>query len=251
MSKKAVYQFLFYPELSDVEPLIWAMNACEWNWRISPLHDRDVKEDGTPKKAHYHVLVGFSKYAPEYKRFRAALENLVSLPGIAIPPARECLVQEPQAAEMYHQHEHNPDKAQYSRDDALESDCWNVLDYCTKEQKAEHKRAMRHVEKQSETECIGYCMDWLSTPGNPCELSCLLDHIRKDKPEYFMTALEKSYVLKSYADSKRHCDRDIEVNELRVKNDELQEELAVTSDKLVRMLNASQTLQQLAKESAI
>ena len=250
MSKKAVYQFLFYPELSDVEPLIWAMNACEWNWRISPLHDRDIKEDGTPKKSHYHILVGFSKDAPEYKRFRAALENLCN-PGVAIPPARECLVHDPQAAVKYHQHEFNPDKAQYSIDDALESDCWNVLDYCTKEQKAEHKRAMRHVEKQSETECIGYCMDWLSTAGNPCELSCLLDHIRKEKPEFFLTALEKSYVLKSYADSKRHCERDTEVNELRAQNEQLQDELAKACDDMTRMLSASQSLQHLAKNSAI
>lgn len=254
MSTKAVYQFLFYPELSDVDPLCWALNAMCWNWRVSPLHDKDVKEDGSPKKAHYHVLVGFAKDAPDFKTFKGALDALDN-PGIAVPPARECLVQDPMAAEDYQEHKNNPEKAQYSASDALESDAWNVVDYCTKDQKADYKRTLRQRQKQDKTEYkteyIGYCMDWLSTPGNPCELSSLLDHLRKDRPEYFAAALDSSYVLKSYADSKRHCERDEEVRELQVKNEELQEELAMTSDKLCRMMNASQSLQQLAKDSAI
>lgn len=38
------------------------------------LHNRDVKDDGTPKKYHYHILAGFETKFPTWKDFRQWLE---------------------------------------------------------------------------------------------------------------------------------------------------------------------------------
>lgn len=48
------------------------LDSCKKNWQqiladyhiataISPLHDRDIKEDGTIKKPHYHIVVNFTQ----------------------------------------------------------------------------------------------------------------------------------------------------------------------------------------------
>lgn len=242
MSKKAAYTFLFYPDLADVEVLIWALNAMGWNYRISPLHDKDVTETGEPKKPHYHVIVGFSENAPEYKKFKAAIEGIS--PCCSVPPINKCIVKDLIGAVQYHQHENDLDKAQYCVDDAVESESWYAESYMTKEQKADAKRIARQRGKQDRADCLAFCMDWLSTPGNPCELSSLLDYVRKERPDLFLLAIENSYVLKSYADSKRHCERDDEVKELRAKCDELLEDLADANDKLICCNLASVSIQQ-------
>ena len=43
---------------------------------ISPLHDKDVLEDGTPKKAHWHVVLAY-KNPVGRRRLRKSLSVLV------------------------------------------------------------------------------------------------------------------------------------------------------------------------------
>ena len=56
--KKRNWSFLLYPESA---PADWQRKLEELHLpiAISPLHDRDLNEDGTPKKPHYHVIVCF------------------------------------------------------------------------------------------------------------------------------------------------------------------------------------------------
>lgn len=54
--KKRNWTFLVYPESA---PANWreVLAGLRLPMAISPLHDRDKNEDGTPKKPHYHVVV--------------------------------------------------------------------------------------------------------------------------------------------------------------------------------------------------
>lgn len=52
------WTFVLYPESAPVE---WSdvLNDLHIQWCVSPLHDKDVNADGTPKKPHWHVLLCF------------------------------------------------------------------------------------------------------------------------------------------------------------------------------------------------
>ena len=56
--KKRNWTFLVYP---DSAPAEWqrVLDELHLPVAISPLHDRDLNEDGTQKKHHYHVIVCF------------------------------------------------------------------------------------------------------------------------------------------------------------------------------------------------
>lgn len=247
MSKKAVYTFLYYPECGSIDNVVAALAAFGdgWNYAISPLHDKDLKEDGTPKKAHYHVLIGFEKNAPTYRAFCEAVKGISE--GCAVPPAKDCTVRDPLGAVAYLTHKNQPDKSQYAEDGIIFSEFWDVDAYCTKDQRAEHRRTCKRVEKEDRDRILGYCMDWLSDRANFCEYCALLDHIRAEHPEMFGTVLENSYIIKSYADSKRHSLHDETVVELEKSRDEAWEE----TDRLVKqntdMLNCSAELWSMYK----
>lgn len=50
---------------------------------ISPLHDQDVKEDGSPKKPHYHVIVTFPNTTTSGKAL--AIADALNAPHCALP----------------------------------------------------------------------------------------------------------------------------------------------------------------------
>ena len=56
--KRRHYATILYPESA---PANWLDYLSETHMKVlvSPLHDQDVKEDGTTKKPHYHVLLSF------------------------------------------------------------------------------------------------------------------------------------------------------------------------------------------------
>ena len=52
------WTFVLYPESA---PADWRDKLDDYHieWVESPLHDRDLNGDGTPKKPHIHVLLSF------------------------------------------------------------------------------------------------------------------------------------------------------------------------------------------------
>ena len=57
--KKRNWAFVLYPESA---PKDWREQLQQTGLQcaISPLHDRDVNADNSPKKAHYHVILAYS-----------------------------------------------------------------------------------------------------------------------------------------------------------------------------------------------
>lgn len=75
---------------------------------ISPLHDKDINPDGTPKKPHYHVLLIFDTV----KTKKQAEEISSSVNGT------NCIMcQSVNGMIRYTIHKDNPEKAQYDRKD--------------------------------------------------------------------------------------------------------------------------------------
>lgn len=119
-----VFATVVYP---DSAPADWQdrLKATMWKGFISPLHDKDLNADGTPKKPHYHVLIMFGtnskkSYETQIKPvFESCFEK-----GFA---GREIVVS-PQGYARYLCHIDNPDKAQYNKNDVV---CFGGADYIT------------------------------------------------------------------------------------------------------------------------
>lgn len=107
---------------------------------ISPLHDQDLSEDGTPKKPHFHVMLMFDSV----KTKKQAEKIFKKIGGVGVEA-----VNSPRAYARYLCHLDNPDKAQYpvekvvsfggadydfhiSTSKDLYATIRDILDFCTK-----------------------------------------------------------------------------------------------------------------------
>lgn len=77
-------------------------------WCHSPLHDKDVNADGTPKKAHWHVLLAF-----DGKKSYEQIEDITKVVNGTAPK----VCQSASSMVRYFTHIDNPDKAQYDKKD--------------------------------------------------------------------------------------------------------------------------------------
>ena len=72
--KSRAWSFIMYP---DSAPEGWREELISYGIQtcISPLHDKDFKDDGTPKKPHYHIILQFP--GPAYsKQVRDICESM-------------------------------------------------------------------------------------------------------------------------------------------------------------------------------
>ena len=87
---------------------------------ISPLHDKDLNTDGTPKKPHWHVVLAW----PGPTTFSNAKTIMAEFNGVIEPKIIGTL----RGVCRYLCHLDNPEKAQYSPDDVI---CYNGADWET------------------------------------------------------------------------------------------------------------------------
>lgn len=108
--KKRNWAFILYPESA---PSVWREKLKLYGvpCAVSPVHDKDLTEDGQVKKAHYHILMAY-KHPTTLNNVLAFVESL-SQPKHAEP------VQDLQGYYRYLAHLDDPDKAQYKFDDIV------------------------------------------------------------------------------------------------------------------------------------
>lgn len=75
---------------------------------ISPLHDSDLNEDGSPKKPHYHVAVSF-----EGNKSQSQIQEIAS----SVNGTQVFQIQSMQGMIQYFIHKNNPEKHQYKKED--------------------------------------------------------------------------------------------------------------------------------------
>lgn len=117
--KKRNWVIIVYP---DSAPSNWREQLRETGLlvAISPLHDKDVHDDGSPKKPHYHVILcyaGPTSYTV-VKRLTDHLRTVVPQPLESI-----------RGTYRYFTHMDDPDKYQYDARDIVRLNGFDIRDF--------------------------------------------------------------------------------------------------------------------------
>lgn len=107
MSKTRNWWFVLYPE-SAPEDWLETLQRTMIPFALSPLHEYDVNDDGSLKKAHYHVMLRYD--GPTTYNHVLELTRSLNQP---IPEVYKSY----SGAYEYLIHLNNPEKYQYSADD--------------------------------------------------------------------------------------------------------------------------------------
>lgn len=176
------WTFVLYPE------------SCPENWQEilvgipfvrSPLHDKDVNADGSPKKPHWHVLVSFAN--PRRLEYMQGLVKSLNAPSPQ-------LCRDTRAMVRYFLHLDNPEKAQYQKQDILVGggfDLENALKLSRTEEEQEEREFIRNLlDKINEFDII--------------EFEDLLVYVMQECPENYRYFKTNSFVLANVVKSRRH-----------------------------------------------
>ena len=197
------YTTIMYPE--DL-PDDWRdkLDETHIKWIESPLHDKDVNPDGTPKKAHHHILLMFGcvKSLGQVSDLLADVFGLSptgSIIGVAVPQA----VSDRCALIRYFAHMDHPSKAQYDIADIVGHNG------------ADPAEIMRY--SQSETLSMMIDIEKYIESNHIMELCDLSAAIRETHPEWYVIISTRSTVyFNAFIRSYRH----------KMKNSREPEELA-------------------------
>lgn len=112
LSKSKYFCCMLYPDSStyDVGTIIKALAQEHLSFAVSPIHDRDIEDDGSPKKAHYHILLAYSS-ATTLNNIRGWFKAC-GMPEGDLHSVRVCA--SGVGYYRYLTHKDNPEKAQYN-----------------------------------------------------------------------------------------------------------------------------------------
>lgn len=176
-----VWSFVFYPESA---PKNWREIIDGWNVEayVSPLHDKDLNGNNTPKKEHYHVMVVF----PGNKSVAQIQELSNDLSGVEIFP-RQNRVADKRIMARYLVHYDNPEKAQYNIEDIEEFGGADKIAFFT-------------GEKEDDT-AVREMMCWAREQGIT-SFASLADYAADHRPEWFRVLVSRrSYFMDKYLKS--------------------------------------------------
>ncbi len=107
--KTRAWSFFVYPD-SAPENWLEILEERKVSFCISPLHDKDVNKDGSPKKPHYHVI-----YICEGPcTFKSALVFMHMVSGCFLEPVHSL-----RGSVRYLVHKDSPAKHRYSEEDII------------------------------------------------------------------------------------------------------------------------------------
>ncbi|WP_304585130.1 replication protein, partial [Acutalibacter muris] len=115
---------------------------------VSPLHDQDIREDKTPKKPHWHVILywpgGSTTYRTAAAIMRDVLKGTIPIPLVS-----------PRGYYRYFTHLDNPNKAQYDEKNIVTGNNFDIGDFITltaQEKNELKKLVLAEIIKQGMTE---------------------------------------------------------------------------------------------------
>lgn len=190
--KKRNWTFVLYPESAPADWLERLQKTglqCE----ISPLHDKDKDPEGTPKKAHYHIIVCYS--GPTSYTVVKALTDSLRQP---IPQALEQV----KGMHRYFTHQDNPEKYQYDPKEIRTLNGFNILDYSepTRSEVLEYKKELFALIRNHKIVEYSALIDFLMDN----EMSDLLD-----------CAASNTVLFTNYIRSRRYSAMESENEQLR------------------------------------
>ena len=142
------------------------------------LHDKDTKEDGTPKKEHFHLLI-------ESEDIRQAKDFIKEHIYKGVTFER---VQAPKNALIYLVHKKNPEKFQYSTSEIFSNNLDNVIDTI-----ASYKPTPIKTSNKVSNEML---IDYLETKCNEAILGCAMI-FESDLIQWCRELEKRDYYLKN------------------------------------------------------
>ena len=114
-SKSKYFCAVLYPDSSsyDTDKLIKSLAEEHFSFAVSPIHDRDIEENGSLKKGHYHLLLAYSS-ATTLTNIRGWFK-FCGMPDSDLHSVRVCA--SGVGYFRYLTHKDNPEKAQYDVND--------------------------------------------------------------------------------------------------------------------------------------
>ena len=184
---------IIYPRQTEQDE-----TTCPDNWAdilgelgvkcaVSPLHDKDVNGDGTPKKPHRHVLVAFDGV----KSREQAAELFDRIGGVGAEPVNSLY-----GMTRYLPHMDNPEKAQYSTMDVL---TFGGFEY----------RRYASTKEDEEKETVGHIGEIMEIVQNNLVFgfSDLAELLMSERPELFTVFRKNPYFFAQYLRSKQEIYR--------------------------------------------
>lgn len=183
--KKRYWAFILYPESA---PNDWREKLQETGIQcaVSPLHDKDVNPDNTPKKAHYHIILAYE--GPTTYSNVAYLTNSLGQP---VPQPLEQL----RGYYRYLVHKDNPEKYQYNENEITNINGFDIKDYLD----------LTANQVYAILKEITVFID----DNNITEYSTLIQTFRENDflSQFMEIAMTKTIFLNTYLTSKRHKER--------------------------------------------
>lgn len=235
MANKGLWCLVQYPKSTDLEKLLGVLRgsgaAIMWI-----LHDKDKKEDGTPKDPHYHIVAGWSKGFPDWGK----VLDMIAQGGYNPPHMIEGQEQKPFKPKVYdcypkgtpeeirlyllHWDESSKKagKHQYSEEELHTDDKWNPGDYV----KAEDKRRSKSAEKAAEKADAFAAALKVAKDKSLGEWADLCDYYAENGLD-LGALVSVAYPVKSYLDSRRNLGKttSAQVRQLLGRIEELHSEL--------------------------
>ena len=179
------WTFVFYPESA---PANWQEILANLHMPvgISPVHDRDVNDDGTPKKAHYHVALAFKSM----KSYSQVLEIAASLNG-----AKKIeVIRDMKGMVRYFIHRDNPEKCQdYKASDIITLGGFDAQEYLK-------PTASEGLVLQREM--LDFCINY-----GVVEFSDLVSYALREREDWMQELNRSSFLIKEFVKSCRFSKR--------------------------------------------
>lgn len=114
-NKSKYFCCILYPQSTtySVDQIIKSLADEHLTFAVSPIHDRDIDEDGSLKKSHYHLLLAYSS-ATTLSNIKGWF-NACGMPESELHSVRVCA--SGVGYYRYLTHKDNPEKAQYNDSD--------------------------------------------------------------------------------------------------------------------------------------
>lgn len=175
------FTFIVYPESA---PANWReiIDENHVSWAASPLHDKDVDPDGSPKKPHWHVMVSFEslKTIDQCNELSSSVNATVSK-----------FVQSPRAMVRYFAHMDNADKAQYDKRDI---ECHGGFDL------EDMLMTSNQTKYDAIKDMIQFCVD-----NDVIEYEDLMIYAMNNEPAWFEALADScTYIMSAFLKSRRH-----------------------------------------------
>ncbi len=181
------YAIIIYPDSANSKWLEILERTCI-PCAISPLHDKDLENDGTPKKPHYHVLFKFEN--------KKSLKQIFEICELLGAPKYAETIQHIKGYYDYLTHKHNPQKAQYSETEIIHLNGFDINEYKSlRELQAEDRQTLKDIQKFIKKTSLELYSD-------------LLDYCMEHNDKWYELLTTKyTYVMRSYMKSRSYGNR--------------------------------------------